>query len=668
MSVLNLDDVTLHLGAKRLFEGLSLRVADDDRLGLIGPNGSGKTSLLRLVAGELEPDAGEVRLRRETRLGYLPQELEVAGGVSLLGFIRRRIPGRDEILRQIRPIEEELKRTTAGPETDGNDELLSDLSAELGHLHERLACYERDYADHVALRILAGLGFRAGDAHRDLGEFSGGWRMRAVLASLLFLQPDLLLLDEPTNHLDMPSVAWLGAFLKRYQRPLILICHDREFLNEQVNRIVSFEPEGVRQYAGDYERYVVLREQEVEVLANRAKNLARERESAERFIERFRYQATKARAVQSRVKALARMDEVETLTEHTSVHFVFRATPRTSRLVLQAEKMGKGFGGPPLFTNLSLSVLRGERIGVLGVNGAGKTTLLKLLAGVAEPDCGNITLGQHVTRGYFAQDHRETLDPDATVFGQVSRHAGGQSPSAIRSLLGGLGFSGDDVDKQIGVLSGGERARIALARLLVSPASLMIMDEPTNHLDLRSAEHLAESLLTFDGTLIFASHNRSFVRRLATRIWNVAGGLVEVYPGTLDEYLESSLRQLELPGEAGSDAARVAPPEDDKRGRESDKERRRREAEERARRRQVLRPIEERLGAVEEEITAIEAAQRQRTEELAQPAVYADPARSAEINRAFRQAVGRLAELNAQWEQVGGELDEARARLDTEGG
>jgi ATP-binding cassette, subfamily F, member 3 len=665
VSVLNLAGVTLDLGHKRLFERLTLRVADVDRIGLIGPNGSGKTSLLRLIAGELEPDDGRVIIRRQTRLGYLPQELEVAGGVTLLGFMRRRVPGRDELVSQISTIEEELKRSAARADSPDRDELLADLSSELAHLHERLTGYDRDYADHVALKILAGLGFKPTDADRDLDEFSGGWRMRAVLASLLFLQPDLLLLDEPTNHLDMPSVAWLGAFLERYQRPLFLICHDREFLNEQVGRIVSFEPEGVRQYAGNYERYRVIREQEVEVLANRAKNLARERETAERFIDRFRYQATKARAVQSRVKALAKLDEVETLTEHVGVRFTFPPTPRTSRLVLQAEGVTKGFGGPPLFSGLALSVLRGERIGVLGQNGAGKTTLLRLLAGVTRPDAGNIALGQHVTRGYFAQDHRETLDTAATVMQEVSRHAVGQSPSSVRALLGGLGFSGDDIDKAVAVLSGGERARIALARLLVSPAALIIMDEPTNHLDLRSAERLAESLETFDGTLIFASHNKSFVRRLATRIWNVASGRVETFPGTFDEYLESSLRQLELPGEA----AAIGPggtPAPDKRGRETDKERRRREASERARRRVVLGPIEERLGAVEEEITALETAQRERTEVLADPTIYADPAKSAEIHRALRQDALRLKELNSQWESVGGELDAARARLDVD--
>ncbi|MBI5510559.1 MAG: ABC-F family ATP-binding cassette domain-containing protein [Deltaproteobacteria bacterium] len=658
MSVVSFDGVTLFLGHTRIVHDLSLRLFDDDRVGLVGANGSGKTSLLRLIVGELEPDQGRVLKRRDCRVGLLPQELEVQGGESLLAFVRRQIPGRDELHRRLGAVEAEL----AAPATGADEARLSELTVELAHLHERVLGYERDYADHQALRILAGLGFVPGDEHRDLGHFSGGWRMRAVLASLLFLQPDLLLLDEPTNHLDMPTVGWLGAFLQSYRRPFVLICHDREFLNDQVNRVVSFEAEGVRQYRGNYERYVLLRQQESEVLENRAKNLARERETAQRFIDRFRYQASKARAVQSRVKALEKLDEVVTLGERDTVHFVFPPTPHTSRQVLRAEALTKGFGGPPLFADLSLSVMKGERIGVLGINGAGKTTLLRLLAGELEPDQGGVHLGQHVTRGYFAQDQRQTLDPDATVFDEVARAAAGALPRTIRSLLGGLGFSGDAVDKKIAVLSGGERARVALGRLLVAPTSLIIMDEPTNHLDLRSAERLAESLTTFDGTLIFASHNKSFVRRLATRIWNVAAHTVEVFPGTLDEYLTSSIRQLQLPEEAAFATADAGPAAAE-RPKGGDKERRRREAEERAHRRTVLGPIEARLSAIETEITTLEVVQAERSAALADPKTMADTKRIGELHRAFGQDAARLATLNREWEAVGTELDRARAEL-----
>jgi len=654
--------VTLHLGKKALFEGLTLRVADHDRIGLVGPNGSGKTSLLRLIDGEVEADDGTMVRRRGTRLGFLPQELDVPGGMSLLAFIRARIPGRDELHQRIEHVEHQLHHPEIAHQDDAAlEESAMELAAELAELSARLAAYERDYADHAALRILAGLGFRPGDEHRDLGEFSGGWRMRAVLGSLLFLQPDLLLLDEPTNHLDMPSVAWLGAFLQRYNRPFFLICHDREFLNEQINRVVSFEPEGVRQYTGNYEEYLTQREAETEILQNRAKNLERAREHAERFIERFRYQASKAKAVQSRVRALEKLDEVETLEEHGSVHFVFPPTAHTSKQVLRTEGLTKGYGGPPLFSGINLSVMKGERIGVLGVNGAGKTTLLKLLAGVHAPDAGTLTLGQHVNVGYFAQDHRETLHSESSVLEEVARKASGQSPRVVRSLLGGLGFSGDDVDKPVNVLSGGERARVALARLLVAPAPVLVMDEPTNHLDVRSAERLVESLLTFDGTLIFASHNKSFVRHLATRIWNVGNGTVETFPGTLDEYLTSALRQLELPEERQkltTDGGNDTAPK-----RENEKDRRRREAEERSRRRTLMKPIEDRLAHVEAEITAIEAAQKRRQEQLAEPATYSDAAKSADLNRALHRDAQRLNELNTQWEAIGEELAAAEATL-----
>lgn len=663
VALLTFDCVTLHLGKKRLFGELSMQIDHNDRIGLIGPNGSGKTSLLRVITGEQEVDGGNVSRKHNTRIGYLPQDIEVPGGRNILQMLRDEVPGRDYLESQIVQTEAELQLLDRA---QCDERALLEISGRLAELHQRLDAFERDYEDHIALRILAGLGFKSEDASRDINEFSGGWKMRVLLASLLFVQPDLLLLDEPTNHLDMPSVAWLSAFLSRYQRPFILICHDREFLNEQVRRVVSFEPEGVRHYQGNYEDYLRLRAQEELVLENRARNIKREREKAEKFINRFRAQATKARAVQSRIKALDRMDEVEELGSHGKLAFRFPATSRTSKQVLMTEGLRKDFGDRTVLDGVSLSVLRGDKVGIIGANGAGKTTLLKMLAGEVECDGGSISFGHHVEVGYYAQHHNETLDPERTILEEVLSTTESLTPVLVRTLLGTLGFTGDEVEKNIKVLSGGERARVGLARLLTTSGNLLLMDEPTNHLDLASSERLSEALSTFDGALIFASHNRSFLRRLATVIWNVADGTVEVYPGTLDEYMTSTIRQLDIVGEESIKGE--GPQETRKDGGGSGKERRRREAQERARRQVVLGPIKKRIEALESRITELEAVQSEREQQLASPEIFSDQERSAEINRAFQRDAGELERLTLEWEERETELENAVAQLGADAG
>jgi ATP-binding cassette subfamily F protein 3 len=659
--LLGMNSVTLTLGGRALFSDVDLQISDGDRVGLVGPNGSGKTSLLRLVAGELEPDTGSIHRRKNLRVGYLPQDPTRAGGRTVLEIVRSRLAGRDELDADLHAAQRDL----AEAERSGADnETLLEAAGRLADLHARMAHFEADYADHVALQILAGLGFAPGDENRDIGELSGGWQMRAMLGSLLFMQPDLLLLDEPTNHLDMPSVAWLGDFLRATRRSLVLISHDRDFLNEQIQRVVSFEPEGVRSYAGNYDAYVERRSVEAEVLANRQKNLAREREKAERFIERFRAQPTKARAVQSRIKALERMEAVETLESHEEVAFRFAPTRRTSKQVLAARGLCKAYGDNVVLDDVHLSATRGERIAILGVNGAGKTTLLKVLGGELARDAGAVDLGHHVELGYYAQHHTEMLEPAFTVYEEVARAAAGESPTRIRTLLGSLLLGADDIDKRVAVLSGGEKARVALAKLLISHHNLLLMDEPTNHLDLSSSERLADALLTYDGTLVFVSHNRSFVRKLATRIWNIQDGKLETYPGTLDEYLGSLVRRFEVAGAdpaalrtAGKPAMRASHGS-------SARHRRRRLAEERAVRREQLGPYQKRVDALEQRIAELEEAQRERSAQMEAPGFYDDPERSAEVARAFQQDAARIEQLTLDWADAAQALEDAAAAFD----
>ncbi len=666
MSLVVLDNVTLAFGGQPIVDGLGLRVGAGDRIGLIGPNGSGKTTLLRLMAGEQEPDQGSIRRAARVRIGYLPQELAVAGGRPLLEFVLSSVPGREELDQSLADCESALEEAQHA----GDEDTLMALAEQIANLHERLDHFERFYTEHEAARILAGLGFSTADHGRDLGEFSGGWQMRAVLAALLFQQPDLLLLDEPTNHLDLPSVAWFSGFLKSYKRAFFLISHDREFLNEQVARIVSFEMEGVRQYSGDYEQYVRQRAEEEEVLENQAKNIQREREHMQRFVERFRAQANKARAVQSRVKALEKLDDVETFQRRKVMRFSFPATSRTVGEVVRIEKLRKAFGDHVVFPGLDLVIRRGEKIGIIGVNGAGKTTLLKMIAGELRADAGEIKIGSNVAVGYYAQHHADTLHRDWTAYDEVYRANPDASIGRVRSVLGAFLFSGDEVDKPVSVLSGGERARVALARLLINPGNLLLMDEPTNHLDLESSESLAQSLTTFDGTLVFVSHNRSLIRRLATVIWNVEDGTVEPYRGTLDEYLHSQQLRRDAAGDGPSaevEPTEVEPPVADegqaRTSREQDKERKRREAELRNRRHRLLGPKQKLVEQLERRITKLEEEQKKLSAELSDPEVYAEDKRRNQLLDAYQKSSSKLEELTGRWEVAVEELEAAEAEL-----
>jgi ATP-binding cassette, subfamily F, member 3 len=669
VSLLVLDDIALRFAGRVIVDGLSLRVAETDRIGLIGPNGSGKTTLLRIVADEQAIDRGRIERRRGIRIGYLPQELAVEGGATLRDFVVSSVPGRAEVDAELASCQAEL--ATAGDRGVGEEELL-DLAGRVAELTERAVHFEQFFSEHEALRILAGLGFATGDKDRDLGELSGGWKMRAVLAALLFQQPDLLLLDEPTNHLDMPSVAWFSDFLRRYQRAFVLISHDREFLDEQIARVVSFEPEGVRQYGGNYSQYARQRAEEAKVLENAAANLARERERLERLVDRFRAKASKARMAQSKQKALDKLEEVPVLaTQRRTMRMSFPPAARAGSEVARVDGVGKAFGEHVVFDSVDLTVRRGEKIAIIGANGAGKTTLLKIMAGELASERGKVSTGSNVTVGYYAQHHADTLHRDWTVEEEVARANPDALPARVRGVLGAFLFSGEDVDKKVAVLSGGERARVALARLLIKPGNLLLMDEPTNHLDLESSEELAESLAGFDGTIVFVSHNRSLVRRLATRIWNVADRTVETYSGTLDEYMYSCRARLD----ENADSAVGSPAVADESGegarpvrtREDEKTRKRKEAAERQKRAALIGPIASRIQSLEQRIGELEKAQGERGAALSDPAVYADDKRRRTLLSEYQDAAAKIEELTARWEAATEELEAAERRMAADG-
>ncbi|MBL0220682.1 MAG: ABC-F family ATP-binding cassette domain-containing protein [Myxococcales bacterium] len=667
MSLVVLDEVTLFFADRMIFDAASIRLGHGDRVGLIGPNGSGKTTLLKIIAGDQEIDDGKVTRANGVRIGWLPQDLSIEGGRSLIEMILTSVPGRKELDAQLAKAEGELE-AASDPAANTDEESLLDLVAEVGELHERIDHFERFFGEHEALAILAGLGFSPGDELRDIGELSGGWKMRGVLAGLLFQRPDVLLLDEPTNHLDMPSVAWFSDFLKKWNRCFVLISHDREFLNEQITKVASLEIEGLRIYPGNYEKYLEQRAEEETILAGRAKNLKAERDRLTEFINRFRAQANKAKAVQSRVKFLEKMESVETYEKRQVMRFSFPPTDRTVADVIRIEGLKKAYGDHIVFPGIDLTVRRGEKIGIIGVNGAGKTTLLRMIAGELPLDGGTIKIGNGVTVGYYAQHHADTLDLTSTVYEVVQRASPETPPARVRSILGAFMFSGDATDKPVKVLSGGEKARVALARLLVKPGNLMLMDEPTNHLDLASSESLTASLATYDGTLVFVSHNKALVRSLATRIWNVEDQRVETYPGTLDEYLYSMAERRQGVAVIGGatqkrDPRGQAPAPKVVASKEDDKTRKRREAEARQKRNAKLGPLEKQVAQLEERVGVLEAEQKMRSGELADPSVYDDAARRNKLLSDYQTGADKLEELTGRWEKAMAELEVERAKL-----
>jgi ATP-binding cassette subfamily F protein 3 len=652
MGLITISKVSLSFLGRRLFHEIGLQVGPGDRIGLVGPNGSGKTTLLRLITGQTSPDSGEIKTGKDIRIGYLPQDIHAALSGRVLQSVLDSIPGRSRLRNDILRTEESLDNLR-----HKRDQL--ELGGRLAELHQKMGYLDMQFPSHEAERILAGLGFQSGDFGIRVSSLSDGWKMRVLLGSLLYQRPDLLLLDEPTNHLDIPSVHWLEQYLQTYKGAIILISHDRDFLNRQINRIISLESEGLKTYRGNYDSYLRSREEERITLEARARNQEQRIKEAQRFIERFRYKATKARQAQSKIKVLKKMELVETHRPQRTIHFSFPAVPRSGKEVVTFKGVSKGFGKKTLYTNIDLTVLRGERVAIIGPNGSGKTTLLRMVAGEIGPDHGEIILGNKVTMSYFAQHHLDTLDPRKKIIEEVNQVAPNQTIGFVRGVCGAFLFSGDDVDKSIGIVSGGEKARVSLAKLLVRPGNLMLMDEPTNHLDLISSEILIDSLADYRGTLIFVSHNQSFINRLATKIWDIKGEVIEEYPGSLNEYYDHLERISKAPSARPDKKQVQVSSSKDKKNR---KAKRRKEAETRRLIRATLKPIQDKLGILEERIALLEERQKELETVLSDPDIFADKDRSLLFMNEYREIREELKESMERWESTQDQLESAKKR------
>ena len=643
VSLVIVQGLQLSYGSKTLFDSSAFTIGPTDRIGLVGANGTGKSTLLKILMGQVTPDNGVLTFRRKSRVGYLPQDLQALPEGSLVDAVMSTVPGRDALDERLVLTEQQL-----GATSDVDEQM--ELAATLSELHEERDHFDAHFGKHRAEQILLGLGFKVTDFSRATTEFSGGWRMRAALAGLLLQDPDLLLLDEPTNHLDLPTLAWFDAFLKRSRKAMVLISHDRGFLNRQIDKVISLETEGVRTWSGDYEDYRRQRAEEYERLLVQADKVANRRKELETFINRFRAKASKASQAQSKMKQLAKLESVQLHEDRATVSFSFPVVAQSGREVVKFTGIRKAFGDNVIYDGLDAQVLRGQRIAIVGLNGAGKTTLLKILAGELEADAGTATLGHNVVLGYYAQHHADTLDKHHTILEEMMELVPDKPQSFVRSVLGSFLFSGDDVEKKIGVLSGGERARVALAKLLLKPANLLVMDEPTNHLDLDSSEALIEALEGYTGTLMFVSHNRSFLDALATQVWDVRDKKIVPFPGNLADYLA----HLDLEA-----AARARGEEVEAKGETSktpEKDRKRLEAEARQARSQRAGPLKKEIAKLEARIAELEVAQKAREAQLVDPAFMADYGKSRPVLDAHREAATELETALARWEAASSEL------------
>lgn len=650
--MIHLKNIGVQFGDDVLFEDVTLNISTRERIGLVGSNGAGKTTLLRIINGDMDPHTGSVGKAKTASVGFLPQEVVSMKGRSLYDEVATAFSDILETQEKLKSIQEDL--SGADLKDDERNELVEQMGALQQHLEMSGAFRMRSNIE----KVLMGLGFREEQLTWMVEHFSGGWQMRIELAKLLLRQPSLLLLDEPTNHLDLVSLRWLEEYLLSYEGSLIIVSHDRAFLDTMCKHIWELSLGALTTYTGNYANYIEQKEARKELLEAAYKNQQRHIKQSERFIERFRYKNTKARQVQSRIKQLNKLEKIDLEDEESEISFHFPPPPRSGAVVVNMKNVIKKYDATEVFRGVDFSVERGDRIAFVGVNGAGKSTMAKLIAGVEPPTDGTIELGYNLMLSYFAQNQAEELDPSSTPIGIMDSVAQGDIRRYIRTLLGCFLFQGDDVFKAVRVLSGGEKSRLALAKMLLTPANFLILDEPTNHLDMRSKEILRQALLEYEGTYIIVSHDRAFLTGIVNKVVEFRhGSVLKEYQGTLEEYLARVESQQE------QTSNRKTENKTDKK--RSDKDRKRREAEIRQKRHNETRALIAKLEKIESDIHELESRIQKLEQKMMDETLYVKPDTIRTIHHEYSEAKEKLQILYREWEEGTATIEAIHKKYET---
>jgi ATP-binding cassette subfamily F protein 3 len=656
--MITLNHFQKQFGSKVLFKDCSLQIGVRDRLGLIGPNGSGKTTLFRMILGEEPIDEGEILIAKGVKIGYLPQEVISFEGNRVLDEVLKSAVGITSLQDKMKILEEELLSIEDPKEQER-------LAKEYGKLQERYTVLGGYGLEAEAKRILQGLGFKEGDYDRATDELSGGWLMRIALAKILLQSPDLLLLDEPTNHLDLASLIWLEEFLFNYPGAMVIVSHDRVFLNHLIDRIAEIEAQKIDLYYGDYEHYLEEKEARRQIIEATYKTQQKKIEQTERFIERFRAKNTKSSQVQSRIKMLNKLERIELPKENKEIRFRFPIPTRSGHKVVEVKNLHKSYGDIRVYQGIDLILYRGDKVAFVGPNGAGKSTLLKILAGVLDFEEGEVELGKNVTRAYFAQHQFDLLHPGNTVFEELLSIATDETQTELRTLLGTFLFSGDEVEKKVSVLSGGEKSRLVLAKMLLKPANFLLFDEPTSHLDIPSRNVLEMALKQFQGTICLITHDRHLINQIANKVIEVDHGIPYLFLGNYDDYLYKKQKiQLEETKKEVKREVKVEVKEKEKssikKSKYMDKEERRRRVQEMDQFRRQLSSLEKRFQEVEKSLNEATQTLDHLNQRLSDPSLYLNQKETYEAIQTHNRVKEQVNELTQLWESLALELEEMK--------
>jgi len=659
--MLQLDKITLYFGDRPLFDGISATINPGERIGLVGPNGAGKSTLLKIIAGKQEADSGSVNISKSATVGYLPQDgVDPDPELTVYQEVEQAF---SEIL-SLREKQEQLQLQldTLNPESDEHEQTLNEFG-QVQHQLENIGSYTLQ-ADIE--RVLMGLGFNEKDFSRSTTEFSGGWLMRIALAKLLLRQPTYLLLDEPTNHLDIESLQWIESFLRNYDGTVIIVSHDRAFLDSVTKRTLALRRGNLDDYAGNFSFYEKKYAEEQELLKKQYENQQKERKQTQEFIDRFRYKATKAKQVQSRIKQLEKMEEIELDEEQSEISFSFPPPERSGQVVLKLRDLVKKYDENTVFDGIDYEIERGDKIAVVGPNGAGKSTLIRILAGIEPITDGKREVGYNVTPGYFAQHQAEELDPKNNALEEMRLAGSGENDTKLRTILGCFLFVGDDVFKKVGVLSGGEKSRVALAKMLLNSGNFLIFDEPTNHLDMQSKNILQQALQQYEGTLMIVSHDRDFLDPIVNKTLEVQPGYIKTWLGNVSYYLDKKREEREAEDvkavEQKSEKKKTSDPTEGM----SRKEQRRFEAEKRNTLSRKVKPLKKRLHEFENKIEDLEKRKIEIEELMADPGFYDDEDRVKEISLEYESVKAESAEKMEKWEEIAGRIEHIENSFDQE--